>query len=246
MSLILSIERKDLPKTFHNLTNQGPMFAKRDIAVTGQLREIFKDSITDVFEDNLKLEYMKNYEIKKVKCNFKKSPTYSTTEISFELFVSDNLITPFPPILRNEYSPEVKKICKEIMEKIAKYIHEEYKIEVDVLIDEWGFGSIEIGGSVFMLHGEFTPRLRADILRVLEEQSQTIPNSSHAVAQELPKSVVDESKVNFTFITVLANPKIVADVKEKEISINKWFMHTLKHQLTNSKVIFYNLEAFLH
>lgn len=240
MSLTLSIERKNLPDNLHDVKNQGPMFAKSDIVMNGQLREILINSITDVFQDNLKLEYKKDYKIKQVKCKFKESPTYSTSEISFQLFVSDNPIKPFPTDLTDECSPEAKKISKEMMKKMGKKIHEQYQIEVDVLFDEWGFGSIVIGGSVLMLHGEFTPRLKADILRLLEEQSKALLNSSHAVAQELPKTVVDESKVQLTFVTALANPQRVADVKEKEISIKKWFMNTLKYQLTNSKLAFFD------
>lgn len=237
----MSIKRKDLPWYWFiyawNPTSVS-LFEKKDIDMHGNLRKIFRKSVIEVFEEDLQLKYKEDYKIKKVKCKFKETQTYNTTELSFSMSVGEDPQNPFPDTLTDEEDEETNALSVKLKKKILDGIRDGYNMEVEISFDEWGFGSIKIGGSVVLLHGQFTEDIKKEVLELMKRQAKQFFNSPQVIPKELPIYEKDRSALELTVLTSLIKPKSVAAVDEKKDLINQWFMRTVRTELTKGSYSF--------
>lgn len=232
------IERTDL-YWYSSLFGKNYLFNNKDVVIDAPLMNIFLNSITDVFKDEMDLHYGEHYQSSKVRCSFKESTaTYHSSTFEFEMCIQVQPEHPFPSYYFDFKSKEAIELRKELKFQMKEGILDKYGMHVEIDFNLWAFGSLKIGGFLFLSTGELSKDMKEGILNTLKEVASEYFHSPRVVIEERKKFEVDKSKLNLSLIITPRNEDVASKIEENKENITKWFLSEVNCTLKQGRRIF--------
>ena len=215
------------------------MFYEKDIAIDdGPLTDILFDSIVEMFKEKLRLEFEQDYSVKDLKCTFHEPTNQkaNTSKLEFEMRITENLNKPFPKHLSNGKSPETKVVAKTLKQNISEDIFHTYRMEVEIYFNRWGFGSLIIGGSIVLLHGDFNKETKEQILNLIKSQTENFFVSPCVEISE----TVNELDLQLVLDVISPHENVLQKVEKNKECLTQCFSMFLNRELAKGTLFLFS------